>query len=398
VLQRALAIREKTLPPDDRDLIATLKQLGDLFAAQGRYQEAPQYHHRVPPPPAPALGAYRRPGDVSFAGQQILVFFATNRERTGGESVDFGSQFGARRGVGYAIVDLTGAVAARKTGEELIRVANEKTLSIDDVRLMDERAILNEVRPRIERATKFKREAFVFVHGYYVSFDNALRRTAQLAHDLNFDGAAFLYSWPSHGQLADYAADQNNSRGSVHDLRQFLEFVVAKSGATTVHLIAHSMGNPLLLAALEEFRSSPAWADLHIGQVILAAPDMSTEDFSSATSDLKSQTGGVTLYASHGDLALVVSEAWNGLTHGIRGPRAGFVPAKGPLVLDGVNTIDVSGASTAILSFNHSTYAESPELLADIAMLLHGARSPDKRSPPLQRLSTDHGTYWHIAQ
>ncbi len=37
------------------------------------------------------------------------------------------------------------------------------------------------------------------MHGYNTSFDNALYRTAQIAYDLDFDGATFLYSWPSGG-------------------------------------------------------------------------------------------------------------------------------------------------------------------------------------------------------
>jgi esterase/lipase superfamily enzyme len=37
------------------------------------------------------------------------------------------------------------------------------------------------------------KDAFVFVHGYNVSFEDAARRTGQLAYDLQFDGAPILY-------------------------------------------------------------------------------------------------------------------------------------------------------------------------------------------------------------
>ena len=37
----------------------------------------------------------------------------------------------------------------------------------------------------------------VFIHGYNNGFDYALFRTAQIAYDLKYDGAPFLYSWPS---------------------------------------------------------------------------------------------------------------------------------------------------------------------------------------------------------
>jgi hypothetical protein len=278
-LRRALAIRERTLPAGDPDIIATLKELGDLFAMQGRYAEAGQFHGRVPPPPAPALGAWRPLGGVAFPEGQVLVFFATNREREDGAGTGFGSGRSNERTEGYAIVDVNRTTSSQADTGDLIRIVSDKTLAISEVRILDERAILDEVRPKMKHATVFRRQALVFVHGFNVSFDNALRRAAQLAHDLHFDGPVFVYSWPSHGRLADYAADHENSTASIHDLRAFLEFVVAQSGAETVHLIAHSMGNQVLLGALQEFRSSPNWADLHIGQVVLASPDVAPSDF-----------------------------------------------------------------------------------------------------------------------
>lgn len=93
------------------------------------------------------------------------------------------------------------------------------------------------------------------------------------------------------------------------------------------------------------------------------------------------------------DIALVVSQAVN---MG-QGPRAGFVPASGPAIVGGVNTIDVTAASTAILSLNHSTYAESPELLSEIGMLLHGVSAPEKLGAALRRVQTDRGVYWKVA-
>jgi hypothetical protein len=76
-------------------------------------------------------------------------------------------------------------------------------------------------------------------------------------------------------------------------------------------------------------------------------------------------------------------------------PRAGDVPPTGPLVLPGVDTIDVTAASMDSLGLNHSGYAENNALLADIGLLIQsGMRPPGTRTPTLEEIKTDKGPYW----
>ena len=51
-------------------------------------------------------------------------------------------------------------------------------------------------------------DAFLFIHGYNVTFEGAARRTAQMAYDLGFNGAAVFYSWPSQGTPTAYTIDE----------------------------------------------------------------------------------------------------------------------------------------------------------------------------------------------
>ena len=75
-------------------------------------------------------------------------------------------------------------------------------------------------------------------------------------------------------------------------------------------------------------------------------------------------------------------------------PRAGDVPADGPVVMSGVDTIDISATSSEGLLLNHSVYAQSRILIADIAALIStGVRPPDKRMPALERVRTAKGVY-----
>ena len=101
----------------------------------------------------------------------------------------------------------------------------------------------------------FQKQVFVFVPGFNVSFENALRRTAQIAYDVDFDGAAVLFSWPSGSGLMSYlySSEQNAGRPA-NQLMAFLEKFVAQTGATKIHLIAHSMGSVVLLDTLEKIK------------------------------------------------------------------------------------------------------------------------------------------------
>ena len=62
-------------------------------------------------------------------------------------------------------------------------------------------ASIDDVAARAKSAGK---NAFIFVHGYNVTFADAARRTAQMAYDLGFDGAPVFYSWPSQASYASY--------------------------------------------------------------------------------------------------------------------------------------------------------------------------------------------------
>ena len=94
------------------------------------------------------------------------------------------------------------------------------------------------------------RDVLVFVPGYNVSFVNAVRRTAQLAYDLDFGGVPVLYSWPSAGSAAAYVADGAAADGTQRSIRAFLASLMESTDGGRVHVIAHSMGNRILTEAL----------------------------------------------------------------------------------------------------------------------------------------------------
>lgn len=111
--------------------------------------------------------------------------------------------------------------------------------ALKEVKRLAREDFLALVRERLFASTRFKDHALVFVHGYNTSFDNALFRTAQIAYDLQFDGAPFLYSWPSGASVSRYPYDRESAEGAEPHLRKFLDMVIKNTGAKSVSIIAH---------------------------------------------------------------------------------------------------------------------------------------------------------------
>jgi esterase/lipase superfamily enzyme len=349
----------------------------------------------APPPPADAAKTEAGEWDV------VPVYYGTDRTQAPNENrLDYGSERGRRLELGRALVTVPKAHKVPNVERPwAIKVFNitlyqeaedpDRHFTMKEIKAMSEDELLAQVRERLAASQRYKDHAFIFIHGYNTSFDYALYRTAQIAYDLKFDGAPFAYSWPSGGGLASYTYDRESSGQSEPYLKKFMQMVIEKSGAKSVSIIAHSMGNQPTLQVLRDLRRSKP-DHVQISQIVLAAPDVDRDNFENIVAEIQGLADGVTLYAAGNDRALRVSRNFYG---GI--PRAGDVPTTGPLVLPGIDTIDVSAASTDSFSLNHSGYAENNALLTDIgALIATGTRPPKLRTPLLDEITTEKGAYW----
>ena len=336
----------------------------------------------------------------------VPVFYGTDRAvEPNAQRLVFGSDRGRRLQLGQALVTVPKVHQVPQVERPWavkipyfdVTIYEQKEdpkqhFTIKEIKALTKEQLLALVKARLKPSLRFKDHALVFVHGFNTSFDNALYRTAQIAYDLEFDGATFLYSWPSGGAVASYTYDRESAQASEPYLRQFLEMVVKETGAKSVSIIAHSMGNQPLMDVLRDMKSA-APPGVAISQVILAAPDVDADNFTNLAQAIKGFAKGVTLYASANDRALLVSRNFWG------NYRAGDVPAAGPLVLPGVDSIDVTAATTDAFAINHSGYAENNKLLQDIGkLILNGLRPPDLRLSNLKKVPTDRGDYWRYVK
>ena len=235
-----------------------------------------------------------------------------------------------------------------------------------------------------------ERDLLVFIHGFNVDFEEAVQRTAQIAVDLPFEGVPICYSWPSQGTLLGYSIDENNSEWTIPHLKQFLLELANSSGAKSINVVAHSMGNRVMTAAMQQINMElAADAPLPFDRIVLAAPDVDADrfrrDFAPALLNVAKQ---VTLYASSDDRALIASKRVHGY------PRAGESGAN-IVIVPGIETIDVSGIDLSLLG--HSYYGDSEPLLRDLFGVVRARLlAPQRQSLVSRRLGEL--VYWQLAQ
>lgn len=234
-----------------------------------------------------------------------------------------------------------------------------------------------------------KKEAFVFVHGYNNTFDDAARRTAQIWYDLKFEGAPIFYSWPSQGIDFSYPNDEQNSEWTQPHFTAFLSDLAKKSDAKRIYVIAHSMGNRVVTRGFQSLGASELENPTSpYREILLGAPDVYTRLFVQQLAPaLAKKVPRVTIYASSNDEALKLSHTLH------EEPRVGDAGEDGKdlVVFGGIETIDVSALDTSFDS--HAYFASHDSVITDIFNIIHHGSSPDQRIK-LQPRVKDGVRYW----
>jgi uncharacterized protein YjbI with pentapeptide repeats len=207
------------------------------------------------------------PGEEDEAPERseppVRVFYGTDR-RPVGDSAEpaFGGEGGDKLTLGVVEVTIPrehqfGIVEQQSWWSVALGLDEDPDnhFTIHKIITMGETPFFEEVDRTVSDAERYKDQLFVFVHGYNMTFESAAFRTAQIAYDLQFDGAPVMYSWPSRGGLTSYEYDQISAVRSREYLRTFLLMLKKQSGAAGINLIAHSMGNLALMEVIRDITS-----------------------------------------------------------------------------------------------------------------------------------------------
>ena len=303
----------------------------------------------------------------------VQIFIASTRKGESGPAAQEASTEGTR----YALTTLTfppghqaGAIERPMWGSgnpgDHVVVAGRRELDADEFR--------GELASHISGRIGVNRDILVFVHGFNTSFEEARWRAGQIAADSRFGGVPILFTWPTRGELLGYASDKDSATASRDALEELFQDLAKTPGLGRIHILAHSMGCWLTMEALRELAIGGN-RDLggHLGEVMLAAPDIDMDVFAKQMARI--QPAKVTVFATANDRALSLSAFIADAR-----PRVGAIDpskAKDKAALEGLGAkvYDLSAFSDGLI--DHAVYADAPDVLHAIGAQLTAPRAQD---------------------
>ncbi len=332
----------------------------------------------------------------SSSSSVVKVYFATNRDPNRADKPD---KFGGKFNPDSADSIRFGVARCSIRGKEPkllgIETAPEKMGKDKEAKhLLGSKHIFAELQTSMRKGV----DTLVFIHGYNVSFEQALETGAWIHKRYRTNLNVVVFSWPSDGKMTPilaYKRDRSDAVASAPafaramlKLKDFLIDVRRKEKGkkrsktqegcgAKIHLMAHSMGNYVLRNGIQEAMRHERLPRL-FDQIFLMAADEDDDSFEKQHKlrPLPEFGNGVNIYFNRGDTALVISDRTknNPTRLGSQGPREPLnVPAN-------VTNIDASEIVSGFVE--HSYFYEDRRVVADVERVLRGQahdRIPKRR-------------------
>ncbi len=346
----------------------------------------------------------------------IPINFATTRnivKPTAHDATRFGNEVGQLT-YGTALVDISVSKThgERPASQEPVRPTPQESFNVSNVASLSEdrffQAISNVLWQDVGSGPTTKDDVVIFIHGYNNSFRFSCVRFAQLVYDTRFEGKPVLFSWPSNGGdslmdevagIASYGSDLQDAKASVGSLAHVLREVAADrrkpQGAPAkrgdIHLVAHSMGCQLLVDALDSLKREWPAGSRPFKSIILAAPDVDSNDLTRLVQCIRTPAERVTLYFCKADRALWASSQYHARQPGgVLRNRLG----QALCILPKIENIDANAANTTFIG--HSYFVDGSFVLRDLEDILQRDYAPELRVLCPDNKLPEKYAYWKI--
>jgi esterase/lipase superfamily enzyme len=220
----------------------------------------------------------------------------------------------------------------------------------------------------------------IYTHGYHEDFRKSMFRFGQFYLDGCLKTVPILFSWPSSGKILGHSYDEDSAAFSRKAYADLVELVLRSETFRTVNLMAHSMGNGVLLEGLDrmalEARAHKTGHSARLSTVILASPDVDVDLFRSLLPSAIEESDQLVLLASRKDGLLRISRIL-----ALGSPRAGDATAA-ELASHGVNerggfrVVRMDGPEVGRCpAFGHRCATANEQVVSIVKGLLEGPSS-----------------------
>jgi esterase/lipase superfamily enzyme len=235
---------------------------------------------------------------------QFDVFFVTDRGYVpSARGVPFDATRSDTVTYGRAYLDIP-AVGARPFG----KITRDYRIASIDV-FVSAGEFLSAVAA--EERQQSKSTVLIYTHGYHEGFQKSLFRFGQFYSDGCLNVVPIIFSWPSSGKIFGHSHDEDSvtfSRSAYYDL---VHAVLQSGRFPKVDLMAHSMGNSLMLEALNRLELERRVGRIRRAQrvqtVVLASPDVDVDVFRELLPAALTVSDRMILLVSHKDRLLSIS-------------------------------------------------------------------------------------------
>ncbi len=293
------------------------------------------------------------------------VLYLTLRDHTGSNQP--GSFYGEERSdpkAGWCGIDQTELSFLAQAAEAVPFRIPDEILRVSGVDEFSEEILWQKLRE-----TAGDRMPAIYVHGFFIDFEKGCRRATVFQENAKLTGGLLWFSWPSDGNLLNYARDEVDLYWSVPDLASTILRMEEEFGQGQVNLIGHSLGARGLVLALYDLISVNP--EVRVDNVVLLAPDMDFEIFRKLLPRIAKLARRITIYTAPSDKPLALSAQLHGY------PRLGQ-SGNDVARLAGVEVIDVGALPTSSTS-GHLYHLYDATVGHDLDQLLNGGLRAEAR-------------------
>ena len=314
---------------------------------------------------------YKRMNYKVEGGYRVVnIFYATSREmgtaNLAGETT-------------YGILDIRMDPRVRIGTMLPDQLKKNGIIELQNTKRLDPDAFTKQLSAAVQASPH--KSLLVLVFGYKDGFEATAMKAAYFAYLLDVNTPVLLFDWPGDQpvSIGGYVKAQSLASASGPYLANVLAKVVREVKPEKLWIEASSLGCQVTCDAFDTLYTYPDFADpdLEIDQVILAAPDISSNKFNEKfKNEFEAISRKLTAYVSSDDSALLMSGMITGEKKLGREKLRVAEPeqleeARGVLYLKSLDperfmTIDVTAINNA--SFKHGYYLECPEFYDDFYM------------------------------